>query len=144
MVGAGSDFGSDSMSNTPGENMPKLTVARSVLAVQDLQASVAFYCEKLGFSVDFEVDGWSFLSRDGVHFMLGHCPDEVPASQINDHSYFAYIDTLAIDELHGEFLARGLTSLSAPVSQPWGMREFMVTTPDGHRIMFGQDLDAES
>ena len=73
--------------------------------------------------------------------MLGHCPDEVPASQINDHSYFAYVDTQAIDELHGEFLARGLTALSAPESKPWGMREFMVTTPDGHRIMFGQDLD---
>ena len=75
--------------------------------------------------------------------MLGHCPDEIPASQTNDHSYFAYIEVQAIDELHGEFLASGLTSLSAPNSKPWGMREFMVTTPDGHRIMFGQDLDAE-
>jgi uncharacterized glyoxalase superfamily protein PhnB len=124
--------------------MPKLTGARSVLAVNDLRASTTFYCEMLGFVVDAHFDGWCFLSRGGVRLMLGHCPDEMPASQINDHSYFAYIDTLAIDELHGEFLARGLKTLSAPENKPWGMREFMVTTPDGHRIMFGQDLDSKA
>lgn len=122
--------------------MPKLKSVRSVLAVKDLQASVDFYCNKLGFSIDFKFEGWCFLSRDGVQLMLGHCPDEIPASQTSDHSYFAYIEVQAIDELHGEFLARGLTSLSPLDSKPWGMREFMVTTPDGHRIMFGQDLDA--
>ena len=122
--------------------MPKLIKVRSVLAVKDLQTSVAFYCEKLGFSVNVEYDGWCFLSRDGIQLMLGHCPDEIPASQINDHSYFAYVEVQGIDELHSEFLARGLASLSAPESKAWGMREFMVTTPDGHRIMFGQDIDA--
>lgn len=117
--------------------------ARSVLAVKDLQASVAFYCKHLGFSVDFEVDGWCFVSRDGVRLMLGHCPDEIPAGQLGDHSYFLYIEVDAIDTLHGEFVASGLTSVSAPQSQPWGMRECLVTTPDGHRIMFGQDMDAK-
>ena len=102
--------------------MPKLKKLRSVLAVNDLQTSVAFYCEKLGFLIDIEVEGWCFLSRDGVQLMVGHCPDEVPASQINDHSYFAYIEVEAIDELHGEFLANGLTSLSAPDSKPRGSR----------------------
>lgn len=114
---------------------------RSVLAVRDLPASVAFYCDKLGFTIDFEVDGWCFLSRGGFQLMLGHCPDEVPASQIKDHAYFAYVTVDGIDELHEEFRARGLTALTAPQSKPWGMREFMVTTPDGHRIMFAEDVE---
>ena len=122
--------------------MSELTKLRSVLAVKDLRTSVAFYSENLGFTINFEFEGWCFLSRGGIQLMLGHCPDEVPASQINDHSYFAYIKVQGIDELHDEFLARGLTSLPEPESKPWGMREFMVTTPDGHRIMFGQDLDS--
>lgn len=122
--------------------MPELTRVRSVLAVRDLRASVAFYCENLGFKINFEFEGWCFLSRDGIQLMLGHCPNEVPASQINDHSYFAYIEVQGIDELYDEFLACGLTSLPAPESKPWGMRELMVTTPDGHRIMFGQDLNS--
>ena len=122
--------------------MPKLIKARSVLAVKNLQTSVAFYRDRLGFAVNAEYDGWCFLSRDGIQLMLGHCPDEVPASQTNDHSYFAYVEVQGIDELHSDFLARGLAPLSAPESKAWGMREFMVTTPDGHRIMFGQDIDA--
>lgn len=64
--------------------MPEFKQVRSVLAVKDLAASVAFYQDKLGFAVDFEVDGWCFLSRDDFRVMLGHCPDEVLASQIND------------------------------------------------------------
>jgi uncharacterized glyoxalase superfamily protein PhnB len=123
--------------------MSKLKHGRSVLAVKNVHASVAFYCKNLGFSIDFEFEGWSFISRDGVRLMLGHCPDEISASQIGDHSYVAYIEVDAIDELHGEYLANGVTSLSAPESKPWRRREFMVTTPDGHRIMFGQKLDAE-
>lgn len=123
--------------------MPKLKRTRSVLAVRNLAASAAFYCDKLGFSTDFEFDGWTFVSRDGVQLMLGHCPDEIPASQINDHAYFAYVEVDEIDQLHGEFLSRGLAGLPAPESKPCGMREFLVTTPDGHRIMFGEDIDAE-
>ena len=87
--------------------MSELTKLRSVLAVKDLRTSVAFYSENLGFTINFEFEGWCFLSRGGIQLMLGHCPDEVPASQINDHSYFAYIEVQGIDELHDEFLARG-------------------------------------
>jgi uncharacterized glyoxalase superfamily protein PhnB len=95
----------------------------------------------MGFSIETEYEGWCFLSRDGIRLMLGHCPDEVPASQISDHSYFAYIEVQGVDDLYQEFVERGLTSLVVPESKPWGMREFMVKTPDGHRIMFGQDID---
>ena len=122
--------------------MPELKHVRSVLAVKDLPVSVAFYCEKLGFTIDVAFDGWCFLSRGNFRLMLGRCPDEVPASQINDHSYFAYIEVNGIDELYEEFRTRGVTPLPAPESKPWGMREFMVTTPDGHRIMFGEDLES--
>lgn len=118
--------------------MTQLKKLRSVLAVKNLQASVDFFCNTMDFTKHLEVDGWCFLSRDGIELMLGHCPDEKSASQIGDHSYFAYIEVDEIDKLHGEFVSRGLTSLSTPESKSWGMREFIVTTPDGHRMMFGQ------
>ena len=122
--------------------MSNLLQARSVLAVGDLQASVAFYRDKLGFNIDFEVSGWCFMSRGQFRLMLGHCPDEVPASQINNHSYFAYINVDAIDDLNKEFRERGMAWLLEPEDKPWGIREFLVATPDGHRIMFGQNLEA--
>lgn len=45
--------------------MSELKHVRSVLAVKDLAASVAFYRDKLGFSIDFEVDGWCEDARAG-------------------------------------------------------------------------------
>jgi catechol 2,3-dioxygenase-like lactoylglutathione lyase family enzyme len=121
--------------------VPELKRVRSVLAVRDLRASVAFYRDKLGFTVESEFDGWCFLARDSFRLMIGHCPDAVPASRIDDHSYFAYIEVDGIDALFAEFRSRGLKPLTAPESKPWGMREFMVATPDGHRMMFGEDLE---
>ncbi len=50
--------------------MPGLNNARSVLAVRGLYASVAFFQEKLGLTIDFSVDGWCFLSRDGFGLMM--------------------------------------------------------------------------
>ena len=61
--------------------MAELQQMRNVLAVRDLQASVAFFCDKLGFAIEFEVEGWCFLSRDNFRLMLGHCPDEREARQ---------------------------------------------------------------
>ena len=85
--------------------------------------TIATTCDRMGFEIDFETEGWCFVSRDNFILMLGHCPDEVPASQINDHSYFAYIEVDDIDALHQDFVARGLTAFPGPQSQPWGMSE---------------------
>jgi uncharacterized glyoxalase superfamily protein PhnB len=123
-----------------GRIVPNLKQVRSVLAVKDLARSVEFYRDMLGFTVDFEADGWSFLSRDQFRLMLGHCPDEVPARDIHDHSWFAHVTVEAIDELHREFKQRGVNPTQDIEDKPWGMREFTVTTPEGHRIVFGQEL----
>lgn len=32
------------------------------------------------------------------------------------------------------------TRTSVPQSKPWGMREFGIQTPDGHRMQFGTPL----
>jgi uncharacterized glyoxalase superfamily protein PhnB len=120
--------------------MAELTKVQCVLAVRNLAKSVAFYREKLGFNVDFEIDGWAWLSRGQFRLMLGHCPNEVPAREIHNHSLFAYVYVDAIDDLYGEFKERGVYPIGDIADKPWGMREFMTTTPDGHRILFGQAL----
>ncbi|CAN7671128.1 VOC family protein [Variovorax paradoxus] len=45
-----------------------------------------------------------------------------------------------VDALYEEFVRRGALIKQAPADKPHGMREFSVTTPDGHRLMIGQDL----
>ena len=120
--------------------MAALTNLRSVLAVKDLAMSVEFYRSMLGFRLDFEVPGWAFLSRDRFQVMLGECPDAMAAHETGDHSYFAYVTVDGIDALYRELVARNVPRVQELGNKPWGMREFGVRTPDGHRIMFGQRI----
>ena len=111
-----------------------------VLAVNDLAAMERFFVEKLGFEVRFRVYGWSFLNLQGFRVMLGHCADALPARELGDHSYFAYVNCENIDSLYEAYRERGVSFTQNVADKPWGLREFGIVTPEGHRIMFGQEL----
>jgi catechol 2,3-dioxygenase-like lactoylglutathione lyase family enzyme len=116
--------------------------SRCVLTVLDLKASTRYYTDVLGFSQDpIDAEGWSFLTRDTrdtFRVMLGECPDEKPASELGDHSYFAYWNVDAVDQFYQEIVAKGALVTSEPSNKPWGIREFGLRTPDGHRITCGE------
>jgi catechol-2,3-dioxygenase len=65
--------------------MFKVQTSQHVLAVKDLEKSEKYFVNKLGFTIRFRVDGWVFLSLQSFHVMLGHCADEVPAEETNNH-----------------------------------------------------------
>jgi catechol 2,3-dioxygenase-like lactoylglutathione lyase family enzyme len=111
-----------------------------VLAVHDASASARFYVDKLGFAEDFRADGWVFLSRGACRLRLGHCPDAVPMSRVPDHSWFAYLHVRDAAELYRACVAGGVELWHPLADKPWGMREFAIVTPDGHRIVFGESL----
>jgi len=112
-----------------------------VLAVNDLKETERYFLEILGFAVRFRVDGWSFLSLGSFHLMLGHCPDEHPVRETGEHSYFAYVNCVGIDELYTDYQHRGAVIFQPIADKPWGIREFGVATPEGHRMMFGEDIE---
>jgi catechol 2,3-dioxygenase-like lactoylglutathione lyase family enzyme len=118
--------------------MATLINLRSVLAVKDLATSVEFYREMLGLNLDFEVPGWAFLSRGRFQVMLGECADAMRAGETGDHSYFAYVTVEGVDALYQELATKNVPLVQELSDRPWGMREFGVQTPDGHRIMFGE------
>src|SRR5687768_15941073 len=118
--------------------MPTILQNHYVLAVHDMRASPRFYVEALGFTIAFEPPGWIFVERDGVMIMLGECPDDMPATQLGCHSYFAYLRVDDVDAFHARVKQSGMGSVRDVIDQPWCMREFALTTPDGHRIMIGQ------
>lgn len=116
----------------------KVIHTRHVLAVKDLNVEAEYYIDKLGFDRDFTAPGWEFLSFGDFKVMLGECSDEMTAEATGNHSWFAHALIENVDEIYQEFIDRGATILSSIESKPWGIREFSVVTPDGHRIVFGQ------
>jgi uncharacterized glyoxalase superfamily protein PhnB len=119
--------------------MARLEGTRHILAVRDLHTATEFYTNALGFQRDFGdgSDGWSWLSRDNFRVGLGECTDAVPARELGDHSYVAYVNVDDIDGLYADLLSRGAPIKTPPETKPWGMREFALQTPDGHRMTFG-------
>jgi uncharacterized glyoxalase superfamily protein PhnB len=122
-----------------GTIVARIIGSRCVLAVRDLKKSTQYYTDVLGFTREpIEAEGWSFLKRDEFMLTLGECPDEKPASELENHSYFAYLFIDGIDQFYQEISARGALVSSAPKDKPWGLREFGLSTPDGHRITCGE------
>jgi uncharacterized glyoxalase superfamily protein PhnB len=111
---------------------------RHVLAVKNLAIEGAYYREKLGFDLDFTAPGWEFLSFGEFKVMLGECADEMTAEATYNHSWYAHVLVENVDDIYDEFQSRGAQILSRMENKPWGIREFSVVTPDGHRIVFGQ------
>jgi catechol 2,3-dioxygenase-like lactoylglutathione lyase family enzyme len=122
---------------------PDLYPHAYVLAVRDLASSTDYFVEVLGFSKEWnDTDNWQGLVRGKVRLMLGRCPDAAPASELGDHSYFGFFVSDDVDALHAEFETKGAIIRSGPADKPWGWREMAVATPEGHRMMFAQWIEA--
>lgn len=80
------------------------------------------------------------LSKDASKLMLGECADDAPASDVGSHSWFARVMVDGLDEYYEEVLDRGADVLSQPADRAYGLREFVIRTPDGHRLMFAERL----
>lgn len=111
-----------------------------VLAVHNVRESAKFYTDKLGFEIAADPAGWIFVARDNCMIMLGECPDDMHPSQLGCHNYFAYLRVDDVDAYHRELNSNGVETIAGPVNEPWGMREFGIRTPDGHRIKVGQEI----
>jgi catechol 2,3-dioxygenase-like lactoylglutathione lyase family enzyme len=119
--------------------MPAIAPWAFVLAVPDLRASAAYFRYVLGFRILWEeAPDWRLAERGGVRIMLGRCPNDARASELGSHNWFGYLEVDDVEALHVELTARG-AQCSAPKDSSYGMREIVVTTIDGHRMVFGQE-----
>ncbi|HLJ21367.1 MAG TPA: VOC family protein [Stellaceae bacterium] len=123
---------------------PILSPWAFVLAVPDIDKSAAYFRDVLGFTISWrDASDWRLAERDHVRVMLGHCPNDMRPAQLGSHNWFGYLEVDDVDAFHAEITARGATS-TPPADRPYGMREIVVTTSDGHRIVFGQETRAKA
>ena len=122
---------------------------RPFFIVNDLQASIAYYRDRLGFQLEFEgpAEGpfYAGLSRDQAGVMLKAIATEVPP--VPNHTrhasarWDAYVYTRDPDALFEEFGRRGavfVTRLSFIDDGLWG---FEIADADGYVLAFFQLRD---
>lgn len=113
-----------------------------VLQVSDIERSLRFYRDVLGFKVGMtEGDPavFAIIRREKGILFLDQSREEV-AVPVNQYwAAYLWVDD-AIDDLATAFRAKGATIIRGPDTMPYGCRDFDVRDPDGHLIAFGQDL----
>jgi uncharacterized glyoxalase superfamily protein PhnB len=120
---------------------PALTSCVPFLRVASAERALAFYRDRLGFTVEWtypreaEVPNVVALRRDAVRLFV----TEYRECAFGALAY-CYVDD--VDALARELAARGAAPHYGPVDQPWGTRELGVDDPDGNHLRFGQLLPA--
>jgi uncharacterized glyoxalase superfamily protein PhnB len=104
-----------------------------ILCVESLDASVSYYLEQLGFSLQWRNGMVASVVRDRTSMML--CEGDQGRA-----GTWVWIAATDVDALYAELQDRGARLRHAPANYPWGSRECQVTDPDGHVLRFGADL----
>ena len=138
--------------------MTRLVQLRPMLDAADLDATIAFYTDVLGFTATDRMEGWVNLLRDDVRVMFNqlhtHDGDAGGGDDGDDHGHehpaapamtgSLYFNVDDVDALAAELDAGGrqVSLLFGPVTQPHGMRELGLLDPNGYVLVFGTPVDA--
>jgi catechol 2,3-dioxygenase-like lactoylglutathione lyase family enzyme len=98
----------------------------------DLERSLVFYTEALGFELDWnweDPDGWTFgqLSQGRIRIYLKQV-----GAITSPGCLYLYVDD--VDRWHQQLLRKNTPVDTLPSAKPWGNREMCLSDPDGNKI----------
>jgi catechol 2,3-dioxygenase-like lactoylglutathione lyase family enzyme len=124
----------------------------------DLERSLRFYRETLGFSLRFArpEERFAYLERDGAQLMLEQLTAQTrtwlagPLEPPFGRGINLQILVRDVDGLHASVVASGADIL-VPLEERWyrrndvllGQRQFVVLDPDGYLLRFAEDVGAK-
>ena len=116
----------------------KLQSVHPMLAATDIDETIRFYRDLLGFECVNRRDGWAALQKDNVEMMISlpnvHEPFERPI--LTGSIYF---NTTDVNALWGQIKDRA--NVVYPVENfDYGMREFAIRDNNGYILQFGQEI----
>lgn len=113
---------------------------RPLMYTEDLDATIAFYVETLGFACHEKNDdwGWASLGCDDVHIMLARPNEHTPYDKIGFTGSF-YFTTDDVESLWVKLKDKARVCYDIETF-PWGMREFAIYDNNGYTLQFGQEI----
>ncbi len=136
-----------------------------MLINQDVAASIGFYRDKLGFTLEGcwpseEKPMWASLALGGQTVMLGCEAHEDMCGDTPEGEFFMqstadfrkapgggvtiYIGVPDVDAYHAELTGRGVAAVAPPKDQFYGQRDFPVHDLDGYRLYFFSPITMSS
>jgi glyoxylase I family protein len=118
-----------------------------LLEVFDMNMSLKFYCEVLGFTIhesagDKDNLDWVWLKWKSIDLMLNtayetpYRPERPDVARVAaHHDATLYFGCPNVDEAYQILLAKGL-KLDPPTIAPYGMKQLYLLDPDGYNLCF--------
>ena len=126
----------------------RLEGAKTLLEVFDTPTSLRFYRDLLGFEVvmasgEGDDVGWAWLRRDDAEIMLNSAyetnderPSEPDPARVAAHADTTlFIGCRDLDAVYEHLVERGV-ELDVPVVRDYGMRQLLLSDPDGYGLCF--------
>lgn len=124
---------------------PAITAISPCFTVTNVDQTIAFYRDKLGFETRFQEPAedpfFAILGRDAAQIFLKSERDIAPVPNHTRHPHLrldAFVFVAEPDALAADFTARGAT-FSTPLEDTHdGLRGFEIRDPDGYILFFGR------
>lgn len=129
----------------------KFAIVAPEFFVRDVDASIAFYVDALGFTLvraepeEGAPHNFAVVARGNVEFMFAHeafLGSEMRAALSHPRASGVDIRVMVddVDDVYARARERGANILHHVKDQMYGLRDFIVADPDGFRIRFAQRI----
>lgn len=123
----------------------RASALQASLTVKDLQTSLAWYRDAVGFTVEreHEREGKLFavsLAAGAVRILIGQDDGAKGLDREKGEGFSIQFTTSQnLDDLANRIKSHGTTLATEPTDMPWGVRVFRVQDPDGFRLTFSSE-----
>jgi predicted enzyme related to lactoylglutathione lyase len=117
---------------------PKIKSMSPQLLVTDLERSLDFYIQKLGFEIDFRYeDFYAGINRDGytIHLKSGWPVFDERVNRLENEHLDLVFSVTDLDNLFESMKSLSVTIVQQMKVMPYG-REFYIADPDGYVLAF--------
>jgi catechol 2,3-dioxygenase-like lactoylglutathione lyase family enzyme len=124
----------------PSDPAPRLTSLAPQFLVDNLNRSIDYYRDRLGFTFGQPWDGFYAIGKkDGLELHLKEAPKN-PAERKyrrdNEH-LDAAAGVQGIEQFYNQCIKAGAKIIRPLAPTPWGTKDFYIEDPDGYIISFG-------
>ena len=118
--------------------MSKIKKMSPQFLVMDLDRSIQFYTQKLGFRLEFRYeDFYASIIKDGcsIHLKCGKPTIEERSNKRENNDLDVVFSIENVESLHEEFLDKAVEVIQPLCERPYG-KEFYIVDPDRYILAF--------
>jgi catechol 2,3-dioxygenase-like lactoylglutathione lyase family enzyme len=117
----------------------KIREVAPVFHVSDIERSIAFYRDVLGFTEDFRIGVYAGIKLDAFSLHLSQAGPEGGGRPVGGGTVYIFCDDVD-GYFHSRISGKDVTVIQPPADQAYGMRDCVLLDPDGNQLSFGQDV----